>query len=879
MSGAILSWRLAREELRLQPMRFVATLLASTIAIAFLVATQVYLDTETNAVKQRSAVWASHADVVVDTHVWNSWRSLTDRDAGLAIAEKTLAADPSVTDVERFSQLRSLLTHEGFGADVMLTSTVRAPALRWYVPVQGRAPVTAGEVMLTREVAHDLQVGIGDRVRLSRLAGGELTVVGLTDDGGYTRAPAYVDLAFFQRSDVVLLPPPPGTIARPDEAAQQTPGSSGSAVGVDLLVASKHPPETVQRVQRALTDQVILGSIAKPWLASEVVDAAAAGTRGGTAWLPWVLVGSAALALFVGALTITATQRMLLTARRRNVALLRAVGAHRGQAARWMLAESTLLWLVSAGIAVPLGLGGAWLAAASRPGTLAFGLVIDWWRVALAVVATGLVTVLASAAPAWQASRVPPLEALSTVALPTGKGRRGSRDLVTAVVALAAVVVAVVSHGRWWPTLAAGTVVAAALLVLMRPAARAAATWLGRVARRPVTVAASGNLTRNPARTGAAVVAMTVPLLVFAGLLAGASVGRSGAHARLDQLYPVDLSLASAKLDPESTDPVNGQVSTGSKDSDGYYIGFDAHALATVRATPGVRDAAMFRTTQPVTILAGPGIFSTLPIARVTPDATRLSRSGSHLAEGWIGLPTDQLRSLQLRPGASVDLIPVLGNKLRLRVSELNLGPQVAVVGPKTFASLGMASKDGLMLVSLEPRAATSTTLVESLMARLLPDNPALAATGNVQEKALVNARITSVVTLVSTLLAIVALVGLVSVANTLGLSVLERTRESALLRALGASRDDLRRMVMVESLLLAAVAVVSSVVVGTGLGWLGAQALVRRLGMPPGAWGTSPTLVAAGAAATVVTAALASVVPGAIAARATPVQALADVG
>ncbi|CAI9406717.1 FtsX-like permease family protein [Aestuariimicrobium sp. T2.26MG-19.2B] len=879
MSGAPLSWRLAREELRLQPMRFVATLLASTIAIAFLVATQVYLATETSAVKQRSAVWASRADVVVETHVWNSWRSLTDRDAGLAIAEKALAADPSVTAVERFSQLRSLLTHEGFGADVMLTSTVGTPALQWYRPVQGRSPATGNEIMLTREVSRDLRVGIGDRVRLSRLAGGELTVVGLTDDGGYTRAPAYVTLAFFQRPDVVLLPPPPGTIARPDEAAEQTPGSSGSAVGVDLLVASANPPQTVQRVQHALTDQVILGSIAKPWLASEVVDRAAAASRGGTVWLPWVLVGSAALALFVGALTITATQRMLLTARRRNLALLRAVGAHRGQAARWMLAESTLLWLVSAVLAIPVGIGGAWLAAATHPGTLAFGLVIGWPRVVLAVLATGLVTVAASAAPAWQASRVPPLEALSTVALLPGEGRRRFSDLAVTVAALVALTVGIASGARWWPTLVAGAVLAVSLLLLMRPTARAAATWMGRVARRPVTVVASGNLARNPARTGSAVVAMVVPLLVFAGLLAGASVGRSGAHARLDQLYPVDLSLASAKLDPESTDPVNGQVNTGSKDSDGYYVGFDAGALATVRATAGVRDAAMFRTTQPVTILAGPGVFSTLPIAQFTAEANRLARGDGAIPEGWIGLPTDQLRSLHVQPGAWVDLIPVLGNKLRLRVGELNLGPQVAVVGPSTFAKLGMASKDGLMLVSLEPQATTSTTVVESLMARLLPDNPALAASGNVQQKALVNARISSVVTLVSTLLAIVAVVGLVSVANTLGLSVLERTRESALLRALGASRDDLRRMVLVESLLLAAVAVVSSVVVGTGLGWLGAQAVVQRLGMPPGSWGTSPTLLAVGAVGTVVTAALASVVPGAIAARATPVQALADVG
>ncbi|MGJ6980195.1 FtsX-like permease family protein [Aestuariimicrobium soli] len=883
-----LSWRLAREELRLRPARFLATLLATTIALAFLVASQVNLATESHSVKQRSAVWASRADVVVATHLWTNRRALSDRDTALTAAEKVLAADPAVTAVARFSQVRSLVTHDARGADLMLTTSVDDPSLQWAPPEQGRTPAAPDEVMLTRQTADDLGARLGDTVQLSRLSGGSLTVVGITEGGQYTRTPAYVTQSFFARNDIALVPPIPGAIPRPEKAAEQTPGSSGQGIGIDLLVSTSDPDGTVARVQTALSDIGILKTVAQPRLATEVVDEAAATSAGGLAWLPWVVTGAAVLALAVGALTITSTYRMLLTARRRQIALLRAVGAHRGQAASWMVQEAGLLWAMSALVAVPVGIGGGWLASALSPGTLTFGLVVPWPRIGLALLAALAVSLAAAAGPAWSASRVAPLEALSHVALPPTHAAQRRATCVS--LGLAVVGVALLACGVWlpgwakeqgalWWTIAGAAVLAAASLLGMRVVGPWAARLVGRVARRPVPVVAAANVSRNPSRTGGAIVAMLVPLLVFAGLLAGASVGRSGAHARLDQLYPVDLSLASAKLDPEPSDPVNGGVDTGAKDSDGLYLGFGPGALNEVTATPGVVDAAMFRTTQPITMIAHPGLFSVLPVAEITPEAARLATGDASLAEGEIGLPSNEMRDLRLNPGDPIELVPLFGNPATLRVVERNLGPEVAAVAPATFAKLGLASKDGLMLVRLDASAATDTGLVERIMARLLPDNPALGATGSVQEKALVNDRIDAVVRLVTALLGIVAVVGVVSVANTLGLAVLERTRESALLRALGTSRAGLRTMVLVEALLMAVVAVAVAVVLGSGLGWLGAEALLGRLDFPRGGFGTSWPALAAGAVATVVAAAVASVVPGAIAARATPVEALADHG
>lgn len=879
-----LAWRLARAEVATRPARLVATLLATTLALAFLVATQVFLATESTAVRQRSAPWATHADVVVQTQLWSNWRAEQDRTTALDIAEQTLAADQAVSDVARFRQVRSLLTHEGRGAEVMLTSDVSPTALRWTHPTSGREPTRPGEIMLPRSVADELRARPGDKLEASRIGGAALTVVGISDDAGDGLPLALVSLDFFDRSDLVFLPPVPGAVPRPDEAAKQTPGSNGQDAGIALLVRTADPAGAVERVQAALSEAGILKTIAQPRLASEVVDEAAAASPGGMAWLPYVVTGAAAIALGVAALTITSTHRMLLAARRRQIALLRAVGAHRGQAAGWLLAEAVLMWAVSAVVAVPLGVGGGWLVAGVNPGTLrvsddGVGLVVPWARIGLALLVAMAVSLVAAAGPAWQASRVAPVEALSHGALPPTDVSQRRTSALTAALLAVGVPVMVVGHRDLLWTIVGASLVGAACLVGMRVLGPWLATVLGRAGRRPVWVVATANLARNPSRTGSVIIAMLVPLVVFTTLVTGAAVGRSGAHARLDRLYPIDLSLASAKLDPEAADPVNGGVWTGSKDSDGFYLGFGKGALEQVRSTPGVTGAAMFRTTQPVTILARPGLFSTLPIAEITASANGLTDVDATVPKGWIGLPSEQLRDLQLAPGAEVDLLPVLGTKLRLKVLERNLGPEVAAVGPETFAQLDMASKDGLMLVNLDASHSTDTTLVQGLMARLLPDNPALAASGNVQAKAAVNERIESIVRLVTSLLAIVAVVGVVSVGNTLGLAVLERTRESALLRALGSSRAGLRAMVAIEALLAAAIAAGVALVVGLGVGWAGAEAFLVRLGLPPGGFATSGWALAVASVATLLTGALASVVPGAIAARATPVEALADVG
>ncbi|MDA8438048.1 MAG: ABC transporter permease [Propionibacterium sp.] len=165
------------------------------------------------------------------------------------------------------------------------------------------------------------------------------------------------------------------------------------------------------------------------------------------------------------------------------------------------------------------------------------------------------------------------------------------------------------------------------------------------------------------------------------------------------------------------------------------------------------------------------------------------------------------------------------------------------------------------------------------MSARLIAGNSGLSVSGSVQQQQNLHRLIDGADRILVGLLAMVVVVAMVGVANTPGLSVIERTRESALLRALGLGRAALRAMLLAEALMICGAAAVVGLVVGVGTGWSGAADLLSVEGDP-----TPPLVVpwpSIGLALilVLVAAAAASVLPGGAAARVSPVEALADLG
>lgn len=150
-----------------------------------------------------------------------------------------------------------------------------------------------------------------------------------------------------------------------------------------------------------------------------------------------------------------------------------------------------------------------------------------------------------------------------------------------------------------------------------------------------------------------------------------------------------------------------------------------------------------------------------------------------------------------------------------------------------------------------------------------------VSITGPVAQRAQWETIINSMLMLLVALIAVAVLIALIGVANTLSLSVIERTRESATLRAIGMTRGQLRRSLAVEALLLSLVAGVVGVVLGTLFGWLGSYMVFSLYGKTvfPFEWGMNGIVLVVAAIAAL----LASVFPARRAVKTPPVEALAE--
>ena len=879
----------ALREVRHHPARYAAMLIAVVVSVTFLAASQIALATESNAAATRSALFASRADVIVDTYVWNWGGGEFQRDAALSVAEAALAADPDVLGFDRFSQVRGELVNGERIAGVMLTTAVTDPGLWWAETAEGRLPVADTEVMLTQETADLLGVRLGDTLGVNITGAPPLTVVGLTRERGYGTAPAYVPATLIAQADRALPPVDPRIIINPRDAAATTPGSSGGTVGV-RLVARTAPGKVdavVTRVGDALYAAGHLRIIAEAKPASAVrAKAAEDAGRSEGATRPLV-TGAAAVALLVGALIIGNTLTILLTQRRRQIGLLRAVGATRRQVLARVLAEAALLGAAGSLLAVPLALGAAAAIAGWVTHSLDFGLVVPWGTVALAVLLGFLLTVAAALWPVLRFTRVTPLEALQPAAPPSRAAAHARRR------ALACAAVGVLGGAALgWALLAgdpapqrAGVGLAGGLLVaagglLATPVyvptlMRLVSAPFTR--RSPLARVAVGNATRNPGRVGAAASA----LLVAVGMITVVQVAmvgvRASAFAELDRRYPVDIALQSAVLGPDLVNPQGSGPDTH-RDSSGRLIGFAPGALDAVRGTPGVKDAVMVPMSDTVVVATGAGVYGQYPIAPLTPDAAAALRSPLQLADPDIGIPTPAMSDLQALAGTRVMLHPMVGKVTQLGVVRADVGPDVLVVTPATFAALRTPTRDGLILVTLtDPDDGDS--VADALKSRLLRDNPGMSLGGSAEQKAALRTLLNDLTAVVTGLLGVAGLVAMIGVGNTLSLSVIERTREHALLRALGVTRSGLRRMLLIEATLISTIAVALGVAAGVGLGWAAARLAADALGLPRPPPSVDPVPLLLTAVVVLAAGACASVLPGRRAATTAPVAALADVG
>ncbi|MCH1867799.1 FtsX-like permease family protein [Nocardioides sp. CFH 31398] len=811
--------------------RYVAVGVAVGIGVAFVVVTGAITSATRDGLSASVGAPFEGADVVA-----------TDVDPRRLDRVQELAAD----DGARLSVIGSaqlpVTPDDGVPDDLFVGAVpglTDSPA--WPEVVDGRLPAADGEAVVAARTAETLRLGPGDTITVGEgRRAAELTVVGTVEPGTSSGA----EDVFLRWDDLE----PFADLMFVEAVAWSGPGSLavqsrtlGTVVGAD-------------RVQPA----------------RQYVDAKVVAANDGVDVLTTMLLLFAGIALFVAVLVIANTFAILLAQRRRELALLRCVGATRAQLQRSVRLEALAVGTVATALGMLAGAGlGRVVVAVVRdrfPETGLGDASASWsWYAAAAVVGV-LVTVLAAWLPTRRATRVPPVAALGpddSTRLATGAGRvrvvaglvgvLGGTALLLRAVSLAranAADPALVGSPVPLLWMLAGGMAAFAGVVLLGPVLVPALVRLvGAAASRvagPTARLAADNASRDPRRTGAATASLIVGVTLTTAVLVGIASTRSVIDAEMATQHPLDATVTrTAEALPEA-------------------------AVDRLAAVPGVERAvavpgAVARVGSgvgEVTVLA-PDEIADLGGLALDPDVV------GGLADDEIRLPASAYDGLRIDRRVSV----TAGDRtLRLRpvYTEGDAG-QAALVSPAVLARLAPRPATGAVWILAE--SGTSGADLTADLAGVAGSYDA-GVTDGLARRDYVDLQLTIVTASVVGMLGIAVVIALVGIANTLGLSVLERTRELALLRALGLTRARLRGTLALEGVLLAVVATVLGTAVGVAFGWVGLQTVIAPvvaatpLVLP---WGQLGLVVLAAALAGL----LAAVLPARRAARVAPAAGL----
>ena len=647
------------------------------------------------------------------------------------------------------------------------------PALRWQVLREGRFPDGPGEVVADVNAVKGHDVAIGDSVEIGTGRGSvDATLVGLVDTPSASAgAQLYLTWPDLHRLDADLWV---------DSVAYAGPGASSLAGTLPAGATVQPRDEFVEDRQAELTNEVNVLAI--------------------------LLLVFAAIALFVSVLVIANTFSILFAQRARDFALLRCVGATRRQILRSVRVEAVALGVVSAalGLLVGTGLGYGLVALAKGAlpsGSMAFPVPSVRWYAGALVVGV-LVTVVAAWLPTRRVVRVNPLAALrpdDSTSVRTGAGRlRVLLGLVTVAVGVALLALSISASNALAMVLGGVASFSGVLLlgpVIVPALIRAAGGLVGRFAGAPVRLATE-NAVRNPRRTAATTASLLVGVTLTTAVLVGLASSRSAVDDDLDKDYPVDVTVTATDA------PLPGDVLDRARGVRGVS---SAIALDGVSAT-----------------ITGAG---RLPVV-ATSGADHVVRGAPGMADplpGEIWLPSDLMGDLTDGDPVTVQ---VDGRSERLTAQGGSGWGEAALVAPSTLADLTTTPATWAVWVRADD-GADAEDLGGDLDA--IAQSADADLVNSLRERSWVTLQLDVLTGTVVALLGIAVVIALIGIGNTLGLSVLERGRENALLRALGLTRRQLRATLAAEALLLSVVATVLGTVIGVAFAWVAVQALVQR--------------------------------------------------
>ena len=511
------------------------------------------------------------------------------------------------------------------------------------------------------------------------------------------------------------------------------------------------------------------------------------------------------ISLFVGSFLIINTFNILVAQRTRELALLRALGATRAQVMTSVLVEAAVTGLVASILGFVVGILIA-RALLSVFGSASTGAVTLLPRTFIVAVLVGtIVTVIAASLPARRATRIAPVAALAE-ALPETQPlprRRIAVGLVVFVIGCAALVIGLfTSAGSKLQLIGAGFLgvfLGVALLapLLVVPVATVLGWPVARIRGAP-GILAGQNARRNPRRTALTAAALMIGLALVTCVAVLTNSVRVSTNDAIEGAFRADFIVFTQGPD------------------------FNTQAAQALQQDPRLRDVTEVRGTSVIIKGSSQGIAaidpanlgSVLTLSMVSGVASSIASTNTAIVNSTeataSGVHIGQLVTFNFPQGANV---PVrIGG-----IYTANALVSGYVVSLATMAPNVPTARDSIVLANAAN--GVSSSQAERALHQDVHAFPLLMAMSRAQYRTFVGASLDSFLNLIYTLLAFAIIIAVLGIANTLILSVLERTREIGLLRALGMTRSQTRSMVRWESVIISLLGAVLGLAVGLGLG------------------------------------------------------------
>ena len=815
--------------------RYIAVVLAVAIGTAFLAAT-LAVNSSTQATLRNSLGDSyKNADLVA---YWDPSPS-ADPDESTELTTKEINGVrelPGVSTAYGLGFVYGQLHTADNGYTVQIQPVDPNQGLGGMELLEGRAPLANNEMTIDDSHAEDMGISIGD-------------VVALSDDQGKTQN---IKVVGIQRSS-----------ANPQTSAYALAGMSekawnhfagDGAVFRDVVINADGSIDAVrQELQDYFADQK-KKDVAVVSADQKVIDEVAQLT-GGTDQLSVILVIFALIALVVTGLVVVNTFSVVIAQRTRELALLRTLGAKRKQIRSSVLIEALVIGIVASVIGVLLAIalmaGLIQLLHTLVPAMSYATLAMTPIGLAIPIVVGILMTVVAASLPARRAMKLAPLAALRPFDSASVKNRAGIvRIVFGAILALIGIALLVFGaiKGNLIVAFLGGLVSFPGILMLASLFVPSSVAGIGKAIAGKSTSRrlAALNAVRNPGRTTATATALLIGVTLVSMIMVGGQTAKASLNNSVAAEYPVDMmvSFYDGATNQAKAEKLTKQID----DVDGV--------SATSTFTSAYADVELSKSE-----LVNLQLLAVDPdqYAKTVLDQKVVPKDGELILSQW---ETDQ------------KAIEVAGTSLKVKESGALLSGNL--ITNETFKSLGIKDPDSYTGIIVKVDSAVAGSQINDLVTEIsdITGVESSMIDGGVVMKSMFTQIIDVLLTIVSALLAVAVLIALIGVANTLSLSVLERTRENSLLRALGLKKKQLRSMLATEAVLIGGVAALLGMILGVAYGLLGAQSALASMGTLT--YSIPWWQLAAVLAISVIAALLASITPGRRAAKLSPVEGLA---